>query len=306
MKISIIIPVFNAESYIERCINSVISQTHQNWELILINDGSTDRSLQLCEKYQNIDNRIKVFNKVNEGVSKARNFGINQAKSEYLTFVDSDDYIEQNFLTTLISNAAYDFVSLSHKRFGKENSIKTLKRNYAFCLPEDFSDIVSLKDNVSLFVLYPWGKLFKTSIIKRFNIQFCENLKLAEDSLFVITYLSYCRSAVFLPDVLYNYYITQSVSKKYIFDYETYNVHKEYYHNELISIKSCVGFAKIENRIQSIYFMNYLEFLFNSRKTDRHSRIIDKLHSLKYFNGIVSLIGKKRAVTLYLNYLIKG
>lgn len=306
MKISIIIPVYNAERYIDKCINSVISQTHQNWELILINDGSTDRSLQVCEKYQNIDNRIKVFNKVNEGVSKARNYGINQAKSEYLTFIDSDDYIEQDFLTTLISNVTYDFVSLSHKRFGKENSIKTLKRNYAFCLPEDFSDIVSRKDNVSLFVLYPWGKLFKMSIIKRFNIKFCENLKLAEDSLFVITYLSYCQSAVFLPDVLYNYYITQSVSKKYIFDYETYNVHKEYYHKELSLVKSRINISKIESRIQSIYFMSYLEYLSNTLKSDRYSRLVDKFYNLKYFSGIISLAGKKRAIALYLNYLTKG
>lgn len=306
MKISIIIPVFNAESYIERCINSILIQTYQNWELILVNDGSTDTSLQLCKKYHNIDNRIIVIDKVNEGVSKARNLGIKIAKGEYITFIDADDYVEKDFLASLICYKSFDFVSLSHRRFGKENCIKTLDKDYSFSLPNNFSNIISQKNNISLFILYPWAKLFKVDIIKRFKIQFCENLKLAEDSLFVITYLSYCKCAIFLANVQYDYYIVQSVSKKYMFDYETYEKHKKYYHKELEFIRSRVGVKIDESTIQAVYFMNYLEYLYNTQKTKKQSGIFEKIQNLKFFGDITLLVGKKRTIALYWNYLIKG
>lgn len=306
MKVSIVIPVYNAGKCIEKCIESIMNQTYKDWELVIVDDGSCDDSLYLCKKYAGKDNRINLFSKPNGGVSQARNYGIDRVHGEYVTFIDADDYIEPNFLTTLLECQSFDFVSLSHKRFGKENKIMTLKNDITFELPSGFRSIISRNDNVSLFVLYPWAKLFKVEIIKQHNIRFCEKIRLAEDSLFVIAYLSWCQSAVFKRNVGYNYYITESVSKKYTFDYNTYLIHKDTYHNELEQIKNKIEIGGFENKIQSIYLMNYLEYLFNANKMERHASFIEKISNLRYLRQMFSLIGHKKAIMLYLNYLMIG
>ncbi len=99
--ISIIVPVFNSEKYISRCINSILEQTYGNFELIIINDGSKDKSLKICEEYQKKDRRIKVFNQENKGQAFARNVGLDNAKGEYISFIDSDDYVHSRFLEYL-------------------------------------------------------------------------------------------------------------------------------------------------------------------------------------------------------------
>lgn len=113
--ISVIVPVYNVESYLKRCLDSIINQTYQNIEIILIDDGSTDNSGNLCEDYKKIDNRIKVVHKTNGGLSDARNTGIKKAKGKYITFVDSDDYVE------------YDYVEYLY------NLIKKYDTNISFC-----------------------------------------------------------------------------------------------------------------------------------------------------------------------------
>lgn len=101
--ISIIIPVYNAEKTLSRCVNSILNQTFQDWELLLIDDGSTDRSGELCDEYASKDQRIKVFHKTNGGVSSARNIGLDYAKGEWITFIDSDDYIYDNIFDLIPS-----------------------------------------------------------------------------------------------------------------------------------------------------------------------------------------------------------
>ena len=98
MKISVIVPVYNSEKYIEKCIESIINQTYRNIEIIFINDGSTDESLNIIHKYKKLDNRIKVINQSNSGVSAARNKGIKNSIGDYITFVDSDDHIDSKMI----------------------------------------------------------------------------------------------------------------------------------------------------------------------------------------------------------------
>lgn len=100
--ISIIIPIFNAEQTIKRCIESVLKQKYTNYELILINDGSTDKSAQICKNY--ISNKVHLYNKINGGVSSARNLGINKSNGEFITFLDADDYVEENWLSDYMEN----------------------------------------------------------------------------------------------------------------------------------------------------------------------------------------------------------
>lgn len=112
-KISIIVPVYNVEKYLSQCIESIINQNHKNIEIILVNDGSTDKSGDICDKYSLKDNRIKVIHKKNEGVSIARNTGLKVATGEYIAFVDGDDLVDKDIYTRLINvinNSKYDLV----------------------------------------------------------------------------------------------------------------------------------------------------------------------------------------------------
>ena len=106
--ISVIVPVYNVENYLYKCISSIITQSYGNFELILIDDGSIDKSGEICDSFSEKDNRIKVIHKVNEGVSSARNYGLKQARGEYICFVDSDDYVLNDYLLNLINCADKD------------------------------------------------------------------------------------------------------------------------------------------------------------------------------------------------------
>lgn len=101
--VTIIVPVYNVDKYLKRCIDSILCQTFCDWKLLLIDDGSTDKSASICDEYVKLDTRIKVVHKKNEGVSTARNLGIKLAKGKYITFIDSDDWIEKDFLEIIVS-----------------------------------------------------------------------------------------------------------------------------------------------------------------------------------------------------------
>ena len=103
--VSIIVPVYNAEKTLNKCVDSILNQTFQDWELLLIDDGSTDRSGELCDEYANKDSRVRVFHKINEGVSSARNVGLDNAKGQWITFVDADDWIDKNMYQELYNTA---------------------------------------------------------------------------------------------------------------------------------------------------------------------------------------------------------
>lgn len=208
--ISIIIPVYNVEKYLPKCIDSILSQTYTDWELILIDDGSIDQSAKICDEYTYKDKRIKVTHKKNEGVSKARNIGITLAQGEYICFVDSDDWIESTYLEDFkvkeqqcdfyVSGALYD-------TYNKVYSYKKYKEK--FCINQvEIRDEFFEQDLLSNG--YPWGKLYKSQIIKDNNIKFNENLTINEDHIFVFQYFSYINT----------FYITNTAGYHYtVFDY---------------------------------------------------------------------------------------
>lgn len=216
-EITIIVPIYNAQKYIRKCIDSILKQTYKNFQLILINDGSTDKSLEICKEYKELDNRVKLIDKVNEGVSIARNVGIKNAEGDYIVFIDADDYIEKNYLEKLIQNKKYDFVMCSYKECldGKIKKIVRHKEN-EFCNNQEVKNMVSFRDIVNSLSV-PWMKMFKRDIIYTNSILFKENISYGEDTIFVLEYLANCKNAKILSDSLYNYNITEgSLSRKYI------------------------------------------------------------------------------------------
>ena len=203
-KVSIIIPVYNTERYLPQCLDSIINQTLRELEIICVNDGSSDNSLSILNNYRNKDNRIKIINKGNRGVSAARNEGIKAARGEYITFVDSDDYVDLSTYEVLYEYAKkddIDIIQMGIRRF------KDGEDNYDMAL--DFADapVISarkfLRANLSNYV---WDKLYKSNVIKgRKPIKFINEISLAEDTCFSYMTLSRSRKFKRIDAKLYNY-----------------------------------------------------------------------------------------------------
>lgn len=212
--ISIIVPVYNVEKYISKCIDSVINQTYINWELILINDGSKDNSGIICDEYAAKDKRIRVIHKNNGGVSRARNSGIELAKGEYICFIDSDDWIEQTYLSDFRINefkCDFYFSGALYDTYGKVYSYK--KYNEKFCrskyeIRNDFFDQDLLSNG------YPWGKLYRTQIIRENNLRFNENLTINEDHIFVFQYFLHINSLYITNAAGYHYTVFDNSGRK--------------------------------------------------------------------------------------------
>ena len=203
--ISIIVPIYNVEKYINDCIQSIIEQTYKKIEIILINDGSTDKSGEKCNKYARKDKRITVINTKNEGVSKARNIGIQEAKGKYITFIDADDYVERNYVENLyrqcIDNCAD--MSICGIQDVTEKKIKVKKSNK---IKEILNSEEALKEllNEKYYPCVVWAKMYKKEIFK--NIRFNEKTKIAEDLEIIYKLIDQCNKiSVDTSKYLYNY-----------------------------------------------------------------------------------------------------
>lgn len=197
--ISIIVPVYKVEEYLDRCVESLVNQTYTNLEIILVDDGSPDNSGKLCDEWALKDKRIKVIHKENGGVSSARNIGIDNAKGEYIGFVDSDDYVSLDLYKDVIEsfNSDIDFVSWGissdEEELKIENNNKTL-----------------LSQKEMLCSIFPWGGssctiLFRNVKIQDNKLRFNINYKYGEDLLFVINYLKDVNNGICLSKKYYYY-----------------------------------------------------------------------------------------------------
>lgn len=211
--ISIIIPVFNSEQYLEECLNSIQQQSYPYFKVIIVNDGSSDNSLNIAKRYELTDKRFKVFSKKNEGVSTARNYGIEHSyESDYICFVDSDDKIKKNYLETLLEKKDIDCTIGGILYTNKENSIANIdKQTYNL---DTLGNLLSKKLQ-SMCFLSAWGKLYRLDIIQKYNIRFNTKLKLGEDTLFLHTYLSHCNTFHSTGEIIYIYRIDMFSYKKY-------------------------------------------------------------------------------------------
>ena len=192
--VTIIVPVYNDERYIGRCINSLINQKYSNLDILIINDGSTDNTEKICKVLSNKDKRIRVINKKNGGVSSARNMGIELAKGKYIFFIDSDDTIDINAISTLVLNRKEkELVGISYRK---------CMRNQREYIKEQF--IISILKNKELGVI--WGYIFETEIIKK--IMFDQNTSFMEDTMFLIQYIQYVEKVRIISenDSYYNHF----------------------------------------------------------------------------------------------------
>lgn len=229
-KVSIVVPVYNAEDYIEECINSVLAQTYTNWELILVNDGSTDASRAKCEAF--VDERIRCFTNSNHGVSYTRNYGVQQATGEWVMFVDADDVIAPGAVEALLKPLSVSSVDMMIGGFCKqylntegevvsEQSYHISSRVFAMC---DFAKHVYELMRASL-IQGPCYKLFRRELILNHVVQFPLEMSYGEDTVFVYRYLEQARTVAVVEDIIYNYRFFRSDSLSVKFRQDKLDIH---------------------------------------------------------------------------------
>lgn len=201
-KVSIIVPIYNSEAHLSRCIDSILAQTYSNFELILVNDGSIDNSGNICDEYAQNNSRIIVKHKENGGVSSARNYGLEIANGEYITFVDSDDTISTNYLSSFSFGADFEIAGL--ETIGNKEEISIPNTAQLLSTNKEITDWFIYNYN-SLYVTTICSKLFRRDIIQANSLQFDTLLKRGEDTIFVYNYLSYCKKIKLTPSVIYQY-----------------------------------------------------------------------------------------------------
>lgn len=205
-KVSVIVPIYNVESYLKTCINSIVNQSYKNLEIILVDDGSPDNCPKICDEYTLIDKRIKVFHKKNEGVSTTRNYGINYATGDYILFVDSDDYIHEDMIKILVENCESTKSDMSVCSFTKtknHNSNKKIIINdvILYNKNEAYSQMIKNK----FFAGYVWNKLYSKKILDKMKKQHFEEIMI-EDFEFNCRYINFCEKICYTKASLYYYY----------------------------------------------------------------------------------------------------
>lgn len=192
--ISIIVPVYNAAATLRECVNSILSQEFKDFELILVDDGSKDSSPQICDEYAEIDHRVKVFHKENGGVSAARNFGLDHAKGEWITFIDADDYITLGYFNRVVDYDE-DVLIKGYRKFDHSGIVAGRKIEELLRISK-FSDFLYQYITDSL-LRGPVFKFYRYSLIG--DLRFLTDMKIGEDAWFVFKYLAKCKSFAVVP-----------------------------------------------------------------------------------------------------------
>jgi glycosyltransferase involved in cell wall biosynthesis len=292
-QISIIVPVYNAGKYLNKCLDSILSQSYTAFELLLIDDGSIDNSGKICDEYAAMDDRFRVFHISNQGVSNARNLGISKAISEYICFIDADDTVTPAYLSNLMCGD-YDVVvsglsSLSSVK-GVDHQIPEFfeahsRKNIGKCIP-DLERLLLLNG--------PCQKRYKLNIIRSNNISFDTNCSNGEDTLFVFTYLQYVNSikVIHVSDYFYYKRDNNSLSRKrspYLvaleYSKQMYKLRKNVY--DIFCVSDASQKRWLDTLFQTYLFLSVYTLYYH--KIDKLDRI-KMLHKLYKDNSIPHVI----------------
>lgn len=275
--VSIIVPVFNTGQYLSQCIESILSQSYCSFELLLIDDGSTDESGAICDEYAKKDSRIRVFHKENGGVSSARNFGLDNAIGEWIYFVDSDDAILPDGLQTLV-NAIGDKVDIvlgGYLRISCDGTVLS-------SIPDQTRMVLSKKESLKTIyepysIVYPYLgymciRLFRNKIIQKNHLRFDTSIAIKEDTLFTVQYI--CRSngiTHFDSSPVYRYQMREGSAMeawKKGFDYKY--------------IDSLYALIKMRNEIHRVFpFYGEIASIADEEVWLRYNKILNRMNSLK-------------------------
>ena len=284
-KISVIVPVYNVERYLEKCIDSILKQTYTNLEVILIDDGSIDSSPKICDMYKKKDDRVRVIHKVNEGVSVARNMGLDIAQGDFIIFIDSDDYVHNQMIEILykgiIENNS-DISMCEYKNVLEDEVIKEEKYDEKLLRFENYTNIEALsnlKSDKMINYVVVWNKLYKRKLFD--NLRYKEG-KIHEDEFIIHKILYKCNRISYLHKQLY-YYLKRNnsimASKGNDAMLDCLDAQEE-----RIKFYEAIGQKKLIKDAELMYvarFLDYYNRLRNSEKNDNQfiKKIIQRFRS---------------------------
>lgn len=301
IKLSIIVPVYNAEAFLERAINSISSYKGNDIEFILINDGSTDNSKSICDRFANQDSRIKVFHIENRGVSHARNFGMKKSEGEYIQFIDSDDFLTENAVEEIldaIKKYNSDLVNFGYIKYYK-NELKRSEIKYNELIVNDYNKFLAVcgYGYKNLLLHSPCFKVYKKDILVRNNIEFNENFDFGEDLLFNIEYLKVIDNVSIIPKALYNYNLEQgdnSLTNKY---------REDRFEKFYLLVRKLVDFLKsrefdTKENLENIYSTFYISSLYCTQ----HIAFAENINYEKKTNLINEVVNNELVRSLALEF----
>lgn len=298
---SIVLPVFNSEKTIKRAIESVLKQKYKNYELLIINDGSTDNSEFIIKKYEIIDKRVKLISIKNSGVSKARNIGLKSAKGRFILFLDSDDFYDENLLQILIE-LYNQKINLSGLMFlyrinnQRKKAYRSNRKLTEVQINDDHNFIFNIIKNES--INYCWNKVFERSIIEENSLKFDTNLSLGEDLIFCLQYYTFIQKFYFLNEALYVY------SKNYGKDSLTARFREERVEIRFKILNEIMSFLKIKQvntkKINSLVNNMLLKDIF-AFFMDFHTKKCD-LTLVEKYELIEKVLSEKKIKNMMLNF----
>lgn len=311
--ISIIVPAYNTEKYIKKCIKSVSAQTYKNIQIIIVDDGSTDKTYEICKSMCNEDNRIEVHQKTNGGVSSARNLGIDKAVGQYVAFVDSDDILEAHYIERLVRAMKGDDIKLSVCGYTVLFSGKDNKKRYMGYHPQKCGDYIKpdfikriseLIDN--RIMLAPVAKLYRYEIIQDKRIRFDESRSIGEDLIFNLDYLKSLKETDhinLINQAGYGYFMREGESL-------THNFGRERLRNSEELYNYCIDFCSIENApflegtFSKLYLKGLLSYvdsnIVKGKKWKDISHDIDEMFLQNVMQKAISChAGKDKELMLY-------
>ena len=306
--ISIIVPVYNVEKYLEKCINSIINQTYKNLDIILINDGSTDNSGKVCDKFKSKDSRIKVIHKENGGLSDARNAGLKIANGEYIGFVDSDDYIAPDMFETLYNltqkyNAEISIVSFyeiyNTKTIGVRDSRQLQQMNKIEAIKELLLD--------SKIQSYAWNKLFKKNLFENLKFPTDKNF---EDIATTLLLFEKANKIVLFEDPKY-YYLRRDDSIVGVRNYKTYKDYLDVIYNKYFYLDAKYQELDLYNAYNYIINMIWVYTIIVAFDLDDVYKDFEKQYDLfenlinKYNNEVINQLDNYNKAVLYMMLLDK-
>lgn len=307
--VSIIVPVYNLADHLDRMVTSILNQSYQNIEVLLIDDGSTDDSLKICQNYEIKNKQIKVFTQVNSGVSVARNRGIEESSGDFLLFFDGDDYVEDTMVEVMVKNItpAVDMVvcgiAIHNQYLTNQLELRGIKEKEKIITMEELA--YEYWEYYKLGVINsPWNKLFRKRIIDHYQLKFPEGIKMGEDAYFNLSYLTHSTQIKIINNPLYHYFIYGGQSSK--------NINTDHYQMMVFNFEKIESFInqfggfQNEHTLAEFDYQFYREELYSIKliyRSNEYKKSEKKNYIYKMFENNPS-IKKARAQKLEDYYLL--
>lgn len=290
--ISIILPIYNVEAYLEHCLCSLITQTYEDLEIILVNDGSTDSSLEICYNYAKIEPRIVIIDKLNEGVAIARNTGIKKATGKYIAFVDPDDWIEPDMYTSLhhqlikwkapvcLCNFYKDYKKKSQEKIFEFEKEVLVGEEIIEYLVNDMIGVADLLPKYTMIMGSVWRGLYLKSFLEKNNLAFIPKVSIMEDLIFMVSVLLKCQKVAIDSGIWYHY-VQHSESSLHSYNGQLWE-HQIIVYQHLEEILRETGLEEqMRNRLDTRYIGMILTALKNETYTKKDGDFKDTLGHIK-------------------------